>query len=142
VISSTRSRLSAAATAALERFRREGHRGTPALRHILQQLTTGNRRHTTDELFASLPAALTECDQSTIHRRLTQLQRAGIIHALPAARALTFGLLHDGPHHHESCWRCGRTIDVPPPPSAAQPPAVWLSDVQTAVSSGVCSCTR
>ena len=132
--------LPAAAAVALDRLREQGHRGTPARRHILQQLATGNRHHTTDELFASLPPALAGCDRSTIHRQLTQLQRADIIHAIPAARALTFGLLHDTPHHHESCLRCGRTVDVPWRPPALAQAADWLAEVQTTVRFGYCSC--
>jgi Fe2+ or Zn2+ uptake regulation protein len=131
----------AAAAAALQRLRALGHRGTPACRYILQQLATTDSHLSADELFASLPAALTGCDRSTIHRQLTQLQHAGVIHAIPGARAVTFGLLHGTAHDHESCLRCGQTIDTPRPTGhvTRKPTAGFLSRTDTNVVFGVCT---
>jgi Fur family peroxide stress response transcriptional regulator len=133
--------LPAAATAALQRLRSLGRRGTPACRYILQQLATTDSHLSADELFASLPEALTGCDRSTIHRQLTQLQHAGVIHAIPAARAVTFGLAHDTAHDHESCLRCGRTIDTPHKPShpAREPTADFLARADSNVTFGLCT---
>lgn len=129
----------AAATAVsdvLDRLRASGLRQTPARRHVLQQLGASNQHYSADDLFASLPPALAGCDRSTIHRQLTQLQQAGIIHATPTAHAVTFGILYDTPHHHESCLRCGLTSDTSTDGDLS--PAQLLVDVVTTVRFGVC----
>jgi Fe2+ or Zn2+ uptake regulation protein len=133
--------LPAAAAAALQRLRGLGRRGTPACRYILQQLATTDSHLSADELFASLPVALTGCDRSTIHRQLTQLQHAGVIHAIPGVRAVTFGLAHDTAHDHESCLRCGRTIDTPYETARRprDPTADFLAREDSNVTFGLCT---
>ena len=133
--------LPPAAVAALQRLRQLGHRGTGACRHVLNELASTHGHLTADELFSTLPDALASCERSTIHRQLSQLQHAGIIHAVPSSRATTFGLIHVSPHQHESCLRCGRTIDKMSSPEGADSPPTsgFLNDVSTTVTLGTCA---
>lgn len=133
--------MPAAATTALQRLRGLGYRGTPACRYILQQLATTKGHLSADELFTSLPAALAGCERSTIHRQLTRLQHAGVLHAIPSARAVTFGLHHDNEHQHESCLGCGRTIDTPPDRtrSTRRLPSKFLTQEESNVTFGMCT---
>ncbi len=129
------------AVAALQRLRQLGHRSTGACRHVLNELATTARHLTADELFSTLPVGLANCERSTIHRQLSQLQHAGIIHSVPSSRATTYGLIHTSPHQHESCLRCGRTIDKTSSPEGADwPPASgFLTAVSTTVTLGTCA---
>ena len=129
------------AAAALQRLRQLGHRITGACRHVLNELASTDAHRTADELYASLPDALVSCERSTIHRQLAQLQHAGILHAVPSSRAITFGFIHTSPHQHESCLRCGRTIDKISPPRGADSPATggFLTVISTTVTLGTCT---
>jgi Fe2+ or Zn2+ uptake regulation protein len=134
-------RVHAAAVAALEQFRGHGHRSTPACRHILHELASVVGHRSAEELFAALPVALTRCDRSTIHRQLAYLQNAGVVHAVPAARATTFGLSTAAGHNHESCLRCGRTIDISHDLGGRtrQPIPALLTSTDTSVAFGICT---
>ncbi len=127
--------------AALQRLRQLGHRATGACRHVLNELTSSDAHLTADQLFSTLPDALATCDRSTIHRQLSQLQHAGIIHAVPSSRAITFGFIHANPHQHESCLRCGRTIDKISSTQGedSPPPSGFLTAVSTTVTLGTCA---
>jgi len=127
--------------AALQRLRQLGHRATGACRHVLNELTSSDAHLTADQLFSTLPDALATCDRSTIHRQLSQLEHAGIIHAVPSSRAITFGFIYASSHQHESCLRCGRTIDkISSPQGADSPPASgFLTAVSTTVTLGICA---
>ena len=115
-------------------------RGTPACRYVLGRLGSVHGHLSAEELFTSLPPPLAGCDRSTIHRQLTRLLHAGVLHAVPSARGLTYGLRHDSEHDHESCQHCGRTIDT----TARRAQTIhhsneFLATVATSVTMGSCA---
>ena len=115
-------------------------RGTPACRYVIGRLESVHGHLSAEELFTSLPPALAGCDRSTIHRQLTRLLHAGVLHAVPSARGLTYGLQHDTEHDHESCQHCGRTVDTPPRRTQSiHHSNGFLSAVATNVTMGSCA---
>jgi len=124
----------------LQQARGRGMRGTSACRYVLEQLSAFDGHLSADELFTTLPPALAGCDRSTIHRQLTRLQHAGVLHAVPTAHGLAYGLRHNTEHDHESCQHCGKTLDrTAHQGQVGHPSPAFLTTIATNVTLGSCS---
>jgi Fe2+ or Zn2+ uptake regulation protein len=101
--------------ALVDALRAEGLRLTPARRAICQVLADDPRAHLTPgdlheraEVEAGRPI-----DLSTVYRTLDTLQEVGLVHHVHVPDGGSVVHLADADHHHLTCDRCGRTVDVP-----------------------------
>ena len=99
----------------LDALRAEGLRLTPARRAICRVLAKDPRAHLTPgDLHARAEAdAGRSIDLSTVYRTLDTLEGVGLVHHVHVPDGGSVVHLADADHHHLTCDRCGRTVDVP-----------------------------
>lgn len=104
---STRAR----ADAALASLHAAGHRRTAARGAVLDVLSASDTHLTAVQIHRQLADDRVRLELSTVHRTLETLVELGLVHAVPTASAVTYGLA-DWAHHHAVCTSCGAIDEV------------------------------
>ncbi|WP_432838143.1 Fur family transcriptional regulator [Dactylosporangium sp. CA-092794] len=103
--------------AAMAIIRAAGGRSTSARGAVVRMLA-GAAHLSAAEVHARLAAGGAQFDLSTVHRILTALTGLGVVHAIPVAGVVTYGMA-DLPHHHTVCRGCGAVRQLSPQAVAA-----------------------
>ncbi|MEV0131760.1 Fur family transcriptional regulator [Dactylosporangium sp. NPDC050688] len=93
-------------SAALATMRGRGGRTTAPRRAVLDTLTKATHL-SASEISARLTADDVQIDPSTVHRVLSALADAGVVHTVPVNGTTTYGMA-DQAHHHTVCNQCGK----------------------------------
>lgn len=99
------------ADAALAQLREAGQRLTAARGAVLEVLSASASHLTAAQIHHELTAGRTRLELSTVHRTLDTLVGLGLVHAVPTAAAVTYGLA-DWAHHHAVCTGCGAIDEI------------------------------
>ena len=99
-----------------ETLRAAGRRLTPQRRLILQVLEESSGHLDADALYARVKAIDPEVSLATVYRTLSLLREIGLIreHRLGQDHG-HYEPVHDEPHYHFTCLRCGRVIEFDAP---------------------------
>lgn len=110
------------------------------LRQISQRYTSGRRAVVELLARAGHPVSIEDIAQraprlprSSAYRHLVDLQQAGVVRRVAANdEYYRFELAEDitEHHHHLLCTRCGRVIDVTPPPAFEHAMAAYLDNLE------------
>lgn len=101
----------ARADAALASLQAAGHRRTAARSAVLDVLSATDTHLTAAQIHRHLADDRVRLELSTVHRTLETLVELGLVHAVPTATAVTYGLA-DWAHHHTVCTACGAIDEV------------------------------
>jgi Fe2+ or Zn2+ uptake regulation protein len=103
-----------------DRLRAAGRRLTPQRRVILQVLQESSGHLDADALYERVKARDPDISLATVYRTVAVLRDIGLIeeHRLGEDRG-HYETVHDEPHYHFSCLRCGKVIEFDAP-SVAQ----------------------
>lgn len=99
------------ADAASAHLRESGHRVTAARIAVLEVLSASPSHLTAARIHAELTAQPRWLELSTVHRTLDTLVELGLVHAVPTASAVAYGLA-DWAHHHAVCTNCGAIDEI------------------------------
>jgi Fe2+ or Zn2+ uptake regulation protein len=91
---------------------RKGLRMTPQRAVLLSVLGRISHHPTADELYRRVKTVLPSVSPATVYRNVQILAQAGVISTLERAGDAVRYDPNPDEHHHFSCVRCGRTVDV------------------------------